>query len=209
MKKINFKKWSWVLLIIVIVIVVTFIFSLIYATNPFAEIWSVAKTVAGGTMVEKSAPEIKGIAHWLNTPDGAPLSLADLRGKVVLVDFWTYSCVNCQRDLPYVTAWDKKYRDYGLVIIGVHTPEFRFEQKLENVQAEVTKYDIEYPVALDNSYQTWRAFQNHYWPAKYLIDASGKIVYMRFGEGGYEEFEQKIQALLQEVMLQKVERLRE
>ena len=160
-------------------------------------------------MAEKSAPEIKGIAHWLNTPDSKPIFLAELRGKVVLVDFWTYSCINCQRDLPYVVAWDKKYRDYGLVVIGVHTPEFRFEQKLENVQAEVVKYNIEYPVALDNDYQTWRAFQNHYWPAKYLIDASGTIVYMRFGEGGYEEFEQKIQVLLQEVMLQKVEKLRE
>src|SRR3989339_390287 len=114
MRKINFKKWSWVIPIIVIVIVVTFVFNLIYATNPFAEIWSVAKTVTGGSMAEKSAPEIKGIAHWLNTPDSKPIFLAELRGKVVLVDFWTYSCINCQRDLPYVVAWDKKYRDYGL-----------------------------------------------------------------------------------------------
>lgn len=208
MKYFSYKKWSWVVPIIIITIIVTAIYMTIYASNPFAEIISVAKTVSGKTMAEKPVPEFVGITHWVNT-DGKPLTFELLRGNVVLVDFWTYSCINCQRDLPYVVEWDNKYRAHGLVIVGVHTPEFRFEQKLENVLAEVEKYGIKFPVALDNEYKTWRAFQNHYWPAKYLIDTDGKIVYMRFGEGGYEVFEQKIQELLQQRTLDMVEKLQQ
>ncbi len=118
--------------------------------------------------------------------------------KVILVDFWTYSCINCQRTLPYVTAWHNKYADEGLLIVGIHTPEFDFEKKIENVQAAADKYSIKYPVVLDNDYATWRAYQNRYWPRKYLIDIDGFIVYDHIGEGGYAETEQKIQELLQE-----------
>lgn len=145
------------------------------------------------SMFSPKAPEIAGIASWLNSE---PLSLASLRGKVVLVDFWTYSCINCIRTLPHLVAWDAAYRDKGLVIIGVHTPEFEFEKERANVEAALAKHGIRYPVALDNDYATWRAFKNNYWPRKYLIDRTGAIVYDHIGEGGYEETEAKIQQLL-------------
>jgi thiol-disulfide isomerase/thioredoxin len=118
--------------------------------------------------------------------------------KVILLDIWTYSCINCQRTLPYITAWDKKYRDDGLQIIGIHTPEFEFEKLIENVQTAVRKWGIEYPVVLDNEYGTWRAYKNQYWPRKYLIDIDGFVVYDHIGEGRYDETEAKIQELLQE-----------
>jgi thiol-disulfide isomerase/thioredoxin len=141
------------------------------------------------------APELTGINGWLNSD---PLTLKDLRGKVVLVDFWTYSCINCIRTLPYVTSWYEKYKDQGLVVIGVHTPEFAFEHKKENVAEALKKYNITYPVAQDNDYATWQAYSNRYWPAHYLIDAKGNIRETHFGEGGYEETEMAIQALLKE-----------
>ncbi len=141
------------------------------------------------------APEITGINGWLNS-DGT--SLKALRGKVVLIDFWTYSCINCIRTLPYVTSWYEKYQDQGLVVIGVHTPEFAFEHKKENVAEAIKKYKITYPVAQDNDYATWQAYSNRYWPAHYLIDAKGNIRRTHFGEGGYEETEMAIQALLKE-----------
>lgn len=142
------------------------------------------------------APEFVGISKWLNSD---PLTIAQLKGKVVLIDFWTYTCINCIRTLPYVTSWYEKYRDKGLVVIGVHTPEFEFEKKTENVLAAIKQYKITYPVAQDNDYKTWRAYDNHYWPAKYLIDASGNIRYFHFGEGEYDKTEQNIQKLLEEV----------
>src|SRR5262249_4682587 len=120
------------------------------------------------------APEFTGIKDWINAK---PLTMAELRGKVVLVDFWTYSCINCVRTLPYITKWDAKYRDKGLVIVGVHAPEFEFEKKLDNVKAAVEKYGIKYPVALDSNLQTWSNFNNRYWPAHYLIDKDGRVVY--------------------------------
>jgi cytochrome c biogenesis protein CcdA/thiol-disulfide isomerase/thioredoxin len=143
-------------------------------------------------------PEFAGITAWINSP---PLSAADLRGKVVLVDFWTYSCINCIRTLPYVTRWFGKYKDEGFVVVGVHTPEFSFEQELGNVEQAVVRNHIHYPVALDNGYGTWNAFKNHYWPAHYLIDAQGQIRETHFGEGQYEETERAIQALLAEAKL--------
>jgi len=143
------------------------------------------------------APELRGIVGYINTKEG--LQLKDLRGKVVLVDFWTYSCINCIRTLPHLVAWDTQYRDQGLVIVGVHTPEFDFEKDTQNVQAAVEKYGIEYPVVQDNNYATWNAFKNRYWPHKYLIDAEGYIRYDHIGEGGYEETELKIQELLAEI----------
>lgn len=142
-----------------------------------------------------SAPEIKDISHWINSP---PLTLAQLKGKVILIDFWTYSCINCIRTLPYLKAWDAKYHDKGLVIIGIHSPEFAFEQKMENVAAAVKKLGILYPVALDNQLETWTNFQNHYWPAHYLINKQGEVVYTHFGEGQYDVTEHNIQILLGE-----------
>ncbi len=145
---------------------------------------------------ENGAPELVGLTGYINTDES--ISLEKLRGKVVIVDFWTYTCINCIRTLPHLVEWDRKYRDKGLVIIGVHAPEFDFEKKFENVQAAVKKYGIEYPVVLDNNYKTWRAYNNRHWPHKYVIDATGVIRYDHIGEGKYEETEKKIQELLAE-----------
>lgn len=139
------------------------------------------------------APDFTGIDNWVNSP---PLSLRDLRGKVVLVEFWTYSCINCVRVMPHVKQWHAKYRDQGLVVIGVHTPEYGYEKKLGNVRAAVQRFDITYPVAQDNGYETWNAYGNRYWPAMYLIDQQGRIVYRHFGEGQYQETEARIRSLL-------------
>jgi cytochrome c biogenesis protein CcdA/thiol-disulfide isomerase/thioredoxin len=152
------------------------------------------------TGLEKSAapqgaPSLAGATQWLNSP---PLSNEMLRGKVVLVDFWTYSCINCLRTLPYLKAWDEKYRSQGLVIVGVHAPEFAFEKDIRNVERAVQELGIQYPVAIDNQYAIWNAFQNEYWPAHYLIDAQGRIRHQHFGEGAYAETELRIQALLKE-----------
>lgn len=141
------------------------------------------------------APELAGISRWLNSD---PLTLAQLRGKVVLIDFWTYSCINCVRTLPHVTGWYEKYKDKNFVVIGVHTPEFAFEKNTANVQNALGQFKISFPVAQDNDYRTWRAFENHYWPAKYLIDVNGRIRYTHFGEGRYAQTESAIRALLQE-----------
>ncbi len=143
------------------------------------------------------APDFVGIERWINSE---PLTIEQLRGKVVLVDFWTYTCINCIRTLPYLKEWDKKYRDEGLVIIGVHTPEFKFEEKYENVLKAVNDYQLKYPVAQDNKYATWNSYQNRYWPHKYLIDADGYIRYDHIGEGAYEDTEKMIQSLLKERM---------
>jgi cytochrome c biogenesis protein CcdA/thiol-disulfide isomerase/thioredoxin len=140
-----------------------------------------------------AAPQFVGISAWINSP---PLTMQQIKGKVVLVDFWTYSCINCVRTLPYITAWDKKYRDQGLVIVGVHSPEFEFEKNIANVQAAVAHEGIHYPVALDNSLDTWSNFDNRYWPAHYLIDRNGQVVYTHFGEGGYDVTENNIRYLL-------------
>jgi cytochrome c biogenesis protein CcdA/thiol-disulfide isomerase/thioredoxin len=144
------------------------------------------------------APEFAGISDWINTPGSQPLSLAKLRGKVVLVDFWTYSCVNCIRTLPYLKAWYGRYHDAGLVIVGVHTPEFAFEHVVGNVKRAVGEHDIRYPVAVDNGYKTWNAWANQYWPADYLIDRNGHVRDAHFGEGAYRETEDKIRTLLGE-----------
>ena len=142
-----------------------------------------------------AAPEVTGLSRWINSD---PLTMRELRGKVVLVDFWTYSCINCLRTLPHVKAWDRAYRDSGLVVLGIHTPEFAFEHVSNNVQGAVERLGIEYPVALDNEYGTWNAFQNQYWPAKYLIDRRGHVRYQHFGEGEYDTTEARIRTLLGE-----------
>ncbi|MEZ5185720.1 MAG: cytochrome c biogenesis protein DipZ [Candidatus Nanopelagicales bacterium] len=139
------------------------------------------------------APELRGISDWLNSE---PLSLADLRGRVVLVDFWTYSCINCQRTLPYLEKWDEKYRDAGLTIIGVHSPEFEFEHDVSNVAQAASDLGVEYPIAIDNEFKTWRAYDQRFWPAHYLIDQNGTVRQVHYGEGAYEQTEQLIRTLL-------------
>ncbi|KVZ30419.1 thioredoxin [Burkholderia multivorans] len=149
-----------------------------------------------GTMTSLAgsrAPDFAGIERWHNS---APLTLDRLRGKVVLVDFWTYSCINCIHTIPYVNDWYWKYRDQGLVVVGVHTPEYPFERGAKNVADAIARFGIRYPVAQDNRYDTWRAYGNQYWPALYLIDANGKIVYTRYGEGAYDRTEAAIRAAL-------------
>ena len=145
--------------------------------------------------VEGGFPSLSGAVEWLNSP---PLTREGLKGKVVLIDFWTYSCINCLRAIPYVRAWAEKYKDHGLVVIGVHTPEFAFERKVSNVRAAVADLKIGYPVAVDNEYNIWRAFDNQYWPAHYFIDAQGRMRYHHFGEGEYDQSERVIQQLLAE-----------
>ncbi len=154
-----------------------------------------AAAMAENLPVEGPLPSLSGAVEWLNSP---PLTAEALKGKVVLVDFWTYSCINCLRSIPYVRAWAEKYRDQGLVVIGVHAPEFPFEKNIGNVKNAVAKLKIDYPVAIDNDYAIWRAFNNEYWPADYFIDAKGQIRHHYFGEGDYAESEKVIQQLLAE-----------
>jgi cytochrome c biogenesis protein CcdA/thiol-disulfide isomerase/thioredoxin len=143
------------------------------------------------------APDFTGITAWLNTTGGKPLSLRELRGKVVLVDFWTYSCINCQRTLPHVEGWYQEYAKDGFVVVGVHTPEFAFEHVVSNVRAQAAALGVHYPVAIDDNYATWTAYDNEYWPADYLIDAQGDVRSVHFGEGDYSATEQFIRQLLQ------------
>ena len=146
--------------------------------------------------VFKKAPELAGIAGYINT---TPVDLKEsMKDKVILYDFWTYSCINCIRTLPYITAWNTKYADQGLLIIGIHSPEFEFEKDFNNVQTAVKQYNISYPVLQDNDMKTWKAFENRYWPRKYIADSEGYIRYDHIGEGGYDETEKIIQELLQE-----------
>ncbi|MFI8479101.1 cytochrome c biogenesis protein DipZ [Pseudomonas sp. NPDC078700] len=157
----------------------------------------VSKVKAGNLSDQPKGPmpSIKGAVQWLNSP---PLSNEDLKGKVVLVDFWTFDCINCRHTLPYVKEWAQKYSKDGLVVIGVHTPEYGFERIIDNVKAKVKEYGITYPVAIDNDYAIWRNFDNQYWPAHYLIDAKGQVRYTHFGEGSYDTQEEIIQQLLKE-----------
>lgn len=142
-----------------------------------------------------AAPEFEGIDKWLN---GGPLTMKGLRGKVVLVDFWTYTCINCVNTLPYIKEWHKKYERKGLVVVGVHTPEFPFERSTDNVKRAIERYGITYPVAQDNFYKTWNLYGNKYWPSVYLVDKQGEVVYHSFGEGRYKETEDEIQRLLEQ-----------
>jgi thiol-disulfide isomerase/thioredoxin len=145
--------------------------------------------------VEGELPEFEGATAWVNN---APLTAADVRGRVVLVNFGTYTCINWLRSLPYVRAWADKYSGHGLLVVGVQTPEFEFEGELDNVGRAIKERDVRYPVAVDNDYAIWRAFDNHYWPALYFVDAQGRIRHHRFGEGEYEESEMVLQMLLRE-----------
>jgi thiol-disulfide isomerase/thioredoxin len=145
--------------------------------------------------VEGRMPALDGATEWLNSP---PLTPAGLRGRVVLVDFWTYTCINWLRTLAYLRAWAERYQDQGLVVLGVHTPEFDFEHDLDNVRQQVTDLGVDHPVAVDNDYAIWSAFDNHYWPAFYFVDAQGQIRHHRFGEGDYQQSEMVLQQLLTE-----------
>ena len=141
------------------------------------------------------APDFQGIDSWINS---GPLTMAELQGKVVLIDFWTYTCVNCIRTFPYLREWHEKYADLGLVIVGVHSPEFTFEERRENVVRAIETHGLEYPVAQDNAFATWDAYGNRFWPAKYLVDARGRVQYTHFGEGSYAVTEGWIRRLLEE-----------
>jgi cytochrome c biogenesis protein CcdA/thiol-disulfide isomerase/thioredoxin len=167
------------------------------AQNELQKVRGKTRSGTSNTSAQNShaAPEITGISSWINSN---PLTLAQLRGKVVLIDFWTYSCINCLRTLPHVRAWYQTYHDRGFVVIGVHTPEFAFEHVAGNVRDAVHRLGVKYPVALDNNYATWNAYQNQYWPAKYLIDRRGNLRYTHFGEGEYGTTEARIRSLLGE-----------
>jgi cytochrome c biogenesis protein CcdA/thiol-disulfide isomerase/thioredoxin len=144
---------------------------------------------------EGAVPPLTGAVEWLNSP---PLTAEQLRGKVVLVDFWTFGCINCRNALPYVREWHRKYKDQGLVVVGVHAPEFAYEKNINNVKRALKDLGIEFPVAVDNNFAIWRAFDNNYWPAHYFVDAQGRVRFHHFGEGAYEKSEQVIQQLLEE-----------
>jgi thiol-disulfide isomerase/thioredoxin len=170
--------------IVATIVVVAALSTLLFNQNASAKNVSLANLQNLGP-----APNIQGISAWINS---LPLNISQLKGKVVLVDFWTYSCINCIRAIPHLNAWYNEYGKDGLVIIGVSTPEFQFEHNYSNVLTAVRKFGIEYPVALDNNYSTWDAYNNEYWPADYLIDANGNIRYVSLGEGGYNQTEQVI-----------------
>jgi thiol-disulfide isomerase/thioredoxin len=150
-------------------------------------------TPDAGAVTPQQAPEFAGTGQWFNS---APRTMADLRGKVVLVEFWTYTCINCLHVMPQVKQWHARYAKDGLVVVGVHTPEFDEEHVAANVQNAIATYGIRYPVVQDNDYKTWDAWGNRFWPALYLVDRSGKVVYRHYGEGGYAQTEARIQALL-------------
>uniref|UniRef100_A0A8J6ZHF5 Thioredoxin family protein n=1 Tax=Desmonostoc muscorum LEGE 12446 TaxID=1828758 RepID=A0A8J6ZHF5_DESMC len=154
-----------------------------------------ARSATAELPIEGELPSLVGAIAWLNSQ---PLTVDELRGKVVLINFWTYTCINWLRQLPYVRAWAEKYKDQGLVVIGIHTPEFEFEKNIDNVRRALTEMKIDYPIAVDNDYAVWRAFGNHYWPALYFIDTQGRIRHHQFGEGEYEQSERVIQRLLSE-----------
>jgi thiol-disulfide isomerase/thioredoxin len=166
-----------------------------FALRPIATLAVALAAAAFGVAPAHAAPapEFAGIDNWINS---APLTMQGLRGKVVLVDFWTYDCINCQHVLPYVKGWHQKYKDQGLVVVGVHTPEYGFERNLNNLKTAVQRNGITFPVAQDNRYATWSAYNNQFWPAFYLVDKRGEVVYSHFGEGDYAQTEAVIRKLL-------------
>ncbi|MEH1909292.1 MAG: thioredoxin family protein [Nostoc sp.] len=152
-----------------------------------------SETIAVKPPVGKSLPEFQGISQWLNS---TPLSIADLKGNVVLIQFWTFACINCQRTLPYITRWHRQYESQGLKVIGIHTPEFAFERDANNIKKALQQHKITYPVPVDNEYKTWNAYDNQYWPHMFLTDRQGLLQYDHIGEGSYEKIEQTIRQLL-------------
>jgi thiol-disulfide isomerase/thioredoxin len=181
-----------------LLLAVTFASAIGLPLNALAEGKAVVQQTTPATVqlpVEGQMPSLHGAVTWLNSP---PLTAAELRGKVVLIDFWTYTCINWLRTLPHIRAWAEKYKAQGLVVIGVHTPEFGFEKNLDNVRRAVKEMGIDYPVAVDSNYVLWRDFNNEYWPALYIVDAQGRVRHHEFGEGGYKKSEMAIQQLLTE-----------
>ena len=168
-------------------------FSAVLAASTLAAPWSARAAAPDALRDYGAAPEFTGLGTWLNSP---ALTLAALRGKVVLVDFWTFGCVNCANTLPHVVRWDAQYRDQGLVVVGIHTPEFAYEKSSANVQAALGRFGIRFPVAQDNDFATWKAYSNRYWPAFYLVDKTGRVRRQHFGEGEYAQTEQAIRTLL-------------
>ena len=162
---------------------------------PMASDAAAASLFGGAGMDGKPAPAFTGIDHWINSP---PLKIDELRGKVVLVDFWTYTCINCLNQLPHVKAWHEKYKDQGLVVVGVHSPEYEEERSTAGLKDAITRLGIRHAVAQDNDFKTWKSYNNRFWPALYLIDKQGKVVYSHFGEGAYQQTEAQIQALLKQ-----------
>jgi len=210
-------RWQWrdsYLSVITVLLLLIVIAAMVYSLTGSRDVLVANEDAASDTKVIEMipeelphyavAPDIAGIVGWINSE---PLTAEDLRGKVVLVDFWTYSCINCIRTLPYVQSWHEKYQDRGLVLLGVHTPEFDFEKRRENIVRAAEEHGLTYPIAMDSDYVTWRAFGNRYWPAHYLIDADGDIRYVHFGEGKYAETEAAIQQLLIEGGLAQPEEL--
>ncbi|MEH1835690.1 MAG: thioredoxin family protein [Nostoc sp.] len=152
-----------------------------------------SETIVVKPSAGKSLPEFQGISQWLNS---TPLSIADLKGSVVLIQFWTFACINCQRTLPYITRWHRQYESQGLKVIGIHTPEFAFERDTNNIKKALRQHQITYPVPVDNEYKTWNAYENQYWPHMFLADRQGSLQYDHIGEGAYEKIEQTIRQLL-------------
>ena len=152
-----------------------------------------SKAVAALPLVNKNLPEFQGISQWLNSE---PLSIANLKGSVVLIQFWTFACINCQRTLPYITQWHRSYAAQGLKVIGIHTAEFAFERDVNNIKRALRQHQITYPVAVDNEYKTWNAYENQYWPHLFLADRQGLLRYDHVGEGAYDKTEQTIRQLL-------------
>ncbi|MBN3921699.1 thioredoxin family protein [Nostoc sp. NMS4] len=152
-----------------------------------------SETIAVKPPVGKSLPEFQGISQWLNS---TPLSIVDLKGSVVLIQFWTFACINCQRTLPYITRWHRQYESQGLKVIGIHTPEFAFERDANNIKKALRQHQITYPVPVDNEYKTWNAYENQYWPHIFLADRQGLLQYDHIGEGAYQKIEQTIRQLL-------------
>ena len=166
--------------------------AIMFSLPPSAKATAAAVIAANGA---KPAPEFKGISNWFNAP---PMTMESLRGKVVLVDFWTFTCSNCLNQLPHVQALHEKYKDQGLVVIGVHSPEYEEERSTAGLKDAIARLGIKHAVAQDNDFATWRAYNNRFWPAEYLIDKQGRVVYSHFGEGAYEQTEAAIQALLKQ-----------
>jgi len=200
MENLNFfKKHTLLFRKMVGIIIILSVFYMIYSERTFYSAYASENTNLSGIRLENgltrsyAAPPIQGITAWINSP---PLQLEALKGKVVLIDFWTYSCINCIRTLPYLKNWYKQYHDKGLIIIGVHSPEFPFEKDLNNVKNAVKGFGLLYPIALDNQFVTWQNYNNAYWPAHYLIDKNGEVVYTHFGEGDYDITENNIRYLL-------------
>ncbi len=162
---------------------------------PMSGTAAAASLLGGAGMDGKPAPAFTGIDTWINSP---PLTMDGLKGKVVLVDFWTYTCINCLNQLPYVKAWHEKYKDQGLVVVGVHSPEYEEERSTAGLKDAIARLGIRHAVAQDNDFKTWKSYNNRFWPALYLIDKQGKVVYSHFGEGAYQQTEAQIQALLKQ-----------